>query len=288
MHRRPLRRLLGEISYLAATPKLIGAERAQPQATFGKQTKAIVVTTGMLAFISFWRASADRPMRPRLLSLLHRRHRRAGLRPLRALLHSRRHAVLVRRARRLRRIVLDVHARRRLSRRQRSDGLDAGENLRLGPDVRLHPDRPHQRRFRRPIPGRLDQRAAQARALQHHSPARFHRRILRHRRYDLFLAPEHSRHRGIQWQGDAHHADHDRHGRAHDRMVRRDDLYARRASAAVRVEVHHRLAGMAQALSGRAHHRHFGHPHRVRPFDPRDVGRGIAGADQSRDRGAQA
>jgi amino acid transporter len=43
---------------LAATPKLIGAERVQPQATFGKQTKAIVVTTGMLAFISFWRASA--------------------------------------------------------------------------------------------------------------------------------------------------------------------------------------------------------------------------------------
>src|SRR6202171_2775423 len=47
-----------EVSYLAATPKVIGAGRAQPQATFGKQTKAIVVTTGMLAFISFWRASA--------------------------------------------------------------------------------------------------------------------------------------------------------------------------------------------------------------------------------------
>src|SRR6202140_5384319 len=45
-------------SYLAATPKVAGAERIQPQATFGRQTKAIVVTTGMLAFISFWRASA--------------------------------------------------------------------------------------------------------------------------------------------------------------------------------------------------------------------------------------
>ncbi|MFZ0677544.1 APC family permease [Candidatus Binatus sp.] len=43
---------------MAATPKVLGAERPQPQATFGKQTKAIVVTTGMLAFISFWRASA--------------------------------------------------------------------------------------------------------------------------------------------------------------------------------------------------------------------------------------
>ena len=43
---------------LAATPKVAGAERIQPLATFGRQTKAIVVTTGMLAFISFWRASA--------------------------------------------------------------------------------------------------------------------------------------------------------------------------------------------------------------------------------------
>ena len=148
---------------MAATLKLIGAERVQPQATFGKQTKAIVVTTGMLAFISFWRASADRPLRPRLVSLLHRRHRRAGVRPFRAIFHSRRDAVLVRRARRLRRIVLDVHPRRSISRRQRSDGLDAGENFGVGPDVRLHPDRPHQRRLGRPIPGRLDQRAAQAR-----------------------------------------------------------------------------------------------------------------------------
>ncbi len=48
-------------SYLAATVKPItptGLNQTQPQAFFGKQTKAIVVTTGMLAFISFWRASA--------------------------------------------------------------------------------------------------------------------------------------------------------------------------------------------------------------------------------------
>ena len=43
---------------MAATLKGQGAERVIPQATFGRQTKAIVVTTGMLAFISFWRASA--------------------------------------------------------------------------------------------------------------------------------------------------------------------------------------------------------------------------------------
>jgi amino acid transporter len=46
---------------LAVTVKSIqptGFNQPQPQALFGKQTKAIVVTTGMLAFISFWRASA--------------------------------------------------------------------------------------------------------------------------------------------------------------------------------------------------------------------------------------
>ncbi len=43
---------------MAATPKSNGVVRLQPAATFGNRTKAIVVTTGMLAFISFWRASA--------------------------------------------------------------------------------------------------------------------------------------------------------------------------------------------------------------------------------------
>ncbi len=43
---------------MAANVKAATAERIAPQSSFGKQTKAIVVTTGMLAFISFWRASA--------------------------------------------------------------------------------------------------------------------------------------------------------------------------------------------------------------------------------------
>ncbi len=165
VHRRIFGVCSGD-SYLAATPKVLGAERPQPQATFGKQTKAIVVTTGMLAFISFWRASAvvlcDLASSAYYIGGIVE----TGLRPLGAILHSRRYAVLVRCARRVRRIVLDVHARRRLSRRQRSDGLDAGENLGLGPDVRLHPDRPYQRRFGRPIPGRPDQRTAQARVIR--------------------------------------------------------------------------------------------------------------------------
>jgi len=46
---------------LAVTVKPIqptGLNQSHPQALFGKQTTAIVVTTGMLAFIYFWRASA--------------------------------------------------------------------------------------------------------------------------------------------------------------------------------------------------------------------------------------
>ena len=51
-----------------------------------------------------------------------------------------------------------------------------------------------------------------------------------------------------------------------------DNLHARFASAAVRIEVHRRLAGMAQELSRRTHDRRAWNSDRVRPFDPRDVG----------------
>lgn len=43
---------------MAASVRVKGAQEIRPQATFGQQTKAIVISTGMLAFISFWRASA--------------------------------------------------------------------------------------------------------------------------------------------------------------------------------------------------------------------------------------
>ena len=50
-------------------------------------------------------------------------------------------------------------------------------------------------------------------------------------------------------------------------------IYMRgRAYAAVRIEVHQRLARLAEALSRRANYRHAGNTDRVRPFDPRDVG----------------
>ncbi len=83
----------------------------------------------------------DRSLRSRIDRLLHRRDRRAGVRPLGAVLHPRGDAVLLRGARGVRRIVFDVHPGRRVSRRQGSDGLDARKNFGVGADVRLHLDR---------------------------------------------------------------------------------------------------------------------------------------------------
>ncbi len=43
---------------MAANLRRIKPDPARPTPAFGQQTSAIVVTTGMLVFISFWRASA--------------------------------------------------------------------------------------------------------------------------------------------------------------------------------------------------------------------------------------
>ena len=90
-------------------------------------------------------------VRPRLFGVLCRRHRRAGDRQGGSLVHSRRHAFLLRRARSLCRKLFDVYARWRLPRRERSTGRHIRQTQRLGADVRLHPDRPYLRRLRRPI-----------------------------------------------------------------------------------------------------------------------------------------
>ena len=133
--------------------------------TAGKQTKAIVVTSGMLVFISFWRASAIV-----LCDLASTAYYIGGIveqaiGKSAPVLHPRRDAVLVPDARGLRRVVLDVHPRRRISRRQRGDGLDAREVVGLRADVRLHPDRTHQRRLGGTIYCRSRQRTAESDAL---------------------------------------------------------------------------------------------------------------------------
>ena len=85
--------------------------------------------------------SGNRFERSRFLSLLRWWNCREGRRPRCALVHLWSHAVLVRRASDLYRIMRDVHSRRGLSRCQRSDGWHAGKALGLSVDVRLHVDR---------------------------------------------------------------------------------------------------------------------------------------------------
>ena len=82
-----------------------------------------------------------RAVRPGQHRLLHRRHRRAVDRPGRPVVHPGRHALQLRRPLGLHRKLLAVRPRRRLPRRQGGDGRLPGQALRLGPDVRLHPDR---------------------------------------------------------------------------------------------------------------------------------------------------
>src|ERR1700693_469037 len=53
-----LNRLAVHLRAVRKSPEPVPQQSQQPSATFGKQTKAIVVTSGMLVFISFWRASA--------------------------------------------------------------------------------------------------------------------------------------------------------------------------------------------------------------------------------------
>ena len=83
-----------------------------------------------------------RSERPRLVCFLCRRHRRTSHREIRAVVHPGRDVVLLHGSRCLRRKLLHVRARRRLPRSERSAGRNAGQDQRLLPDVRLHPDGP--------------------------------------------------------------------------------------------------------------------------------------------------
>ena len=74
----------------------------------------------------------------------------------------------------------DVRARRRLSRSQAGDGRDAGQALGLRAAVRLHSDRPHQLRRRRPVRRRIPHRHVPPYRLQHHRSRQQLCRSLRH------------------------------------------------------------------------------------------------------------
>ena len=88
-------------------------------------------------------------LRPGQHGLLHRRHRGRGDRPGGPLVHPGRDALQLLRALDLYRKLLALRPRRRLPRGQGGHGRVPRQALGLGPDVRLHPHRADQRRFRR-------------------------------------------------------------------------------------------------------------------------------------------
>ena len=156
--------------------------------------KVVVATTVMLSFISFWRAAAI------VLSDLASSAYYVGGIAETAVGKSAPWFILAimlfsyRGARHLHRELLDVRARRRVQSGPRGHGRDAGQVLRLRPDVRLRAHRPDLRRQRRAVPGRPDQRDRRepAPARTARLPALF-RRGLRRRRHHLLLAQEHHR-----------------------------------------------------------------------------------------------
>ncbi len=93
-------------------------------------------------------------------------------------------------------------------------GWNPRQIFRLRVDVRLHFDRPHQRRFRRPVSRGISQRTAGPLPLFHRPSRQLHCRRLRHSRHALFLAGEYQGDPGIQREGAAHHARHHGHGGA--------------------------------------------------------------------------
>ena len=116
-----------------------------------RAAQVIIVSSVMFTFISYWRTAAVV-----LCDLASTAYYIGGIveqadRPGGAVVHPGRHALQLRRALRLHRELLAVRPRRRLPRRQGGDGRLPGQALRLRPDVRLHPDRPDQRRLGRAV-----------------------------------------------------------------------------------------------------------------------------------------
>ena len=125
-----------------------------------------------------------------------------------------------------------VCARRRLPRGQRGHGIDAGEILRIGADVRLHSDGADQRRIRGPVSGRAFKRTPALRALPIRSAGERQRSCVCDFGDDLFLVGKRQRHSGIERESSANHV-RDHGDGSHDALLVR--LYAvdeRRSPAA--------------------------------------------------------
>ena len=194
-----------------------------------QSNRVVVATTVLLSFISFWRAAAIVLARPGIDRVLRGRHRRAGHRTGRAVVRSRRDALLVGRPRDLHRELGDVRPRRRVSRRQGSHGRHHGQAVRVGAAVRLRPDGADQRRVGRPVhrgPGlaRCSRSSASAcRCREDQIAAVF--AMGDHR---VLLAAQHPGPARIEQRCAAHHPDHLGDGRHPARMVDRHAADPRR------------------------------------------------------------
>jgi len=127
--------------------------------------RVLIATTAMLSFISFWRAAAIVHERSGLVGFLCGRYCRAGHRQVGSVVYPRNHAVFLRSALDVHRELQHVCPWRRVSRCEGSDGQPARESFRIRADVRLHFDRTHQRRLRRPVSGRVPEYILSATAL---------------------------------------------------------------------------------------------------------------------------
>jgi hypothetical protein len=165
-----------------------------------------------------------------------------------------------------------VRARRRVCRSARQHGAVRRQGLRLGAGLRLHSDRSHQLRKRRPISGISCQRVARHCASKPAFRSEYVRRLFRRRRHPIFLAEQHPRHPRIELGGAADHANHHRHGGGIPYLVSADHPAAWQVAASTFARAppsgaHQRVSGLVQG-NALANYSDGGHYHRVRALAP--------------------
>ena len=207
------------------------------------------------------------------------------------MVHPRRDAVFLRRARGVHRELGDVRARRRVPRRERSDGRHDGEVVGVGAAVRLRPHGSDQRRVGGAVSRRPHQRPLDAIRI-------WVARALQRRRdgagapgHDLLLVAQHTGPARVERRCVEDHADHDGDGGHPRGLVRRHAAPSWRADAAAADAQNDRVFKRRSRLAARhalADVHGNRDPRRVRSFDSGHERRGIARAGLSGDRTAES